>query len=72
MHPSKLTLTIDNFDNAAMADNPQYEVARILSDLADAVRKTDPASAFKSFKPRDTNGNIVGYCSCTTTDNTTN
>lgn len=51
-----LTITIDT-DNAAFEDQPEYEVARILRELANGIEKgyIDDNSSI-----RDRNGNTVG------------
>ena len=40
-------------------DNPYYEIARILRDLADSLER---GCYVKRKKIYDTNGNAVGYC----------
>lgn len=65
MRINSVTLTIDNFDNAAMVDDPAGEVARILTELAE--RLDGGASVYDVFdgpSVRDTNGNRVGKCEC--------
>lgn len=55
MSSNGLTLTIDSMDNAAFADNPREEVARILRAVADQVAKDYDEGVI-----RDINGNKVG------------
>lgn len=45
-------------DNAAFADAPEREVARILRDLADEVERTGSIDQLVTL--RDVNGNSVG------------
>ncbi len=54
----KITITIDNFDNAAMADSPDQEVYEILSRLADRIG--DGSIHAMPASVRDSNGNKVG------------
>ena len=58
------TLTIKT-DNAAFADDPRPEVARILRKLADRV---DDETGDTSWSVRDINGNTVGHWTLTTED----
>ena len=57
----KATLKID-MDNAAFVENPGYELARILRDLADRVECADSfENEYDStMSARDFNGNRVG------------
>jgi hypothetical protein len=52
-------------NNAAFADNPAGEVARILRDVADKVERGDGFTVGDAeLRPiRDSNGNLIGeYC----------
>lgn len=61
---NKVTLTIDNFDNAAMVDDRSGEVARVLRQLADRVEEYGVINAFEGRRLMDSNGNRVGLCEC--------
>lgn len=54
----QLTITITNFDNAAMQDGDS-EVARMLHDLANTILDRGLAAA-DDYPLRDINGNKVG------------
>ena len=56
---TRLTITIDNFDHAAMSDSPEFQVSSILSDLAIQSAR-DGLEHLNGRKLRDTNGNQVG------------
>lgn len=53
-----LTVTITDFGNAAMADDPEFEVARVFVHLADAVRTRGVHGLPEVI--HDSNGNAVG------------
>ena len=55
----KLTITIDNFDNEAMAEAPDQAVYDILIELADKIGNGS-IHALPS-KIMDANGNKVGF-----------
>jgi len=57
--PTGLTIHIDSFDNAAMADEPETAVADILRELADKIEATS-LRGMSGTKLRDYNGNVVG------------
>lgn len=61
---NKATLTINNFDNAAMVDNQRGEVARMLRQMADRVEEYGVVNAFEGRYLMDSNGNKVGICGC--------
>ena len=61
---NKASLTIDNFDNAAMVDDRSGEVARMLRQLADRVEEYGVVNAFEGRRLMDSNGNQVGLCEC--------
>lgn len=61
---NKVTLTIDNFDNAAMVDDRSGEVARMLRQMADRVEEYGVVNAFEGRRLMDSNGNRVGLCEC--------
>jgi hypothetical protein len=50
-----------DMDNAAF-EQPTYEVARILRNLADRVEKHSRFVPRQGLTLRDVNGNVVGYC----------
>lgn len=56
----RFTLTIQ-CDNAAFADDPSHEVARILIDAARRIDGHQHFSPGHSQPVRDVNGNEVGY-----------
>jgi hypothetical protein len=56
---TRLTITIDNFDHAAMSDSPEYQVSNILSDLAIQSARNG-LEQLSGRTLRDTNGNQVG------------
>jgi hypothetical protein len=64
----KITLEINNFDNDAMAENPQLEVSRILRKMADRVENEGVENAFENRRLMDINGNQVGFCEVTDTN----
>lgn len=64
MDVREITLTIDNFDNAAMVDDRTGEVVRILRGLADRVEEYGVVNAFEGRRLMDSNGNAVGKCDC--------
>ena len=55
----KMVITIDNFDNAAMADNPNFEVFQMLRELTNRI-KTNGVVDCNDVRLRDSNGNTVG------------
>jgi hypothetical protein len=59
MHIHSFSLVIDNFDNAAMADNPSSEVIRILTELITQITEYGIPNA-DGKRLKDTNGNTVG------------
>jgi len=64
MDVREITLTIDNFDNAAMVDDRSGEVVRILLGLVDRVEQYGVVNAFEGRLLMDSNGNVVGECDC--------
>jgi len=61
MKVNNVTITFDNFGDAAMADDPDAEVCRILRGLADRLEQGDGiVSNFEGRHLVDVNGNIVG------------
>lgn len=52
----KVTITID-CDNAAFGDTPEFEIGRILRELATKFLNGRPPQFI-----RDSNGNTVGAC----------
>lgn len=64
MRVNSISLTIDNFDNAAMAENRSGEVSRMLRQLADRVDEYGVVNAFEGTRLKDYNGNTVGECEC--------
>ena len=59
MKTNKLTIEIDEFDHAAMVDDPSGEVARILTNLVKQISEYGIPNA-DGFRLKDTNGNSVG------------
>ena len=59
MKIKSITLTIDNYDNACMEENPEGETINILEKLINKI-KMETLEDFDYFSPRDTNGNKVG------------
>jgi hypothetical protein len=66
MKISKLTITIDNFDGAAMTDDSTGEVQRILRDIILQIDRYDMVTSgvLDGCSLRDINGNEVGKVSC--------
>ena len=62
MRTTNLTIEIDNFDNAAMADDPTGEVVRILKNLIDSFETYGTPHSDGSYL-KDINGNNVGHVS---------
>lgn len=62
MKVTEFTLTIDNFDNAAMADDRSAEVARMLRSVADSIEQ-DGVPHQDGSRLMDSNGNQVGEVS---------
>lgn len=59
-NPIRIAIDIDN---AAFADDPVPEVARILRELADEIERSGlPETNRDVFTLRDINGNLVGAC----------
>ena len=56
---TRLTITIDNFDHAAMTDSPEFQVSSILSDLAIQSAR-DGLERLNGHKLRDTHGHQIG------------
>lgn len=59
MHVNSMTIVIDNFDNAAMADDQTGEVCRMLRRLADRIEENGVPNA-DGVRMLDGNGNSVG------------
>jgi len=59
MKVKSLTITIDNFDNAAMVDAPNFEVSHMLRVLSNRIRSNGVTDC-EDARLRDTNGNTVG------------
>lgn len=64
MRVNRVSLTIDNFDNAAMVDDRSGEVSRMLRELAKRVDEYGVVNAFEGRRLMDSNGNLVGECEC--------
>lgn len=64
MRVKKVTLTIDNFDNAAMVDDRSGEVTRMLRQIADRVELDGVVNACDDRYLNDSNGNTVGIVEC--------
>lgn len=60
MKVNELTITIDNFDNAAMVDDGNAEVSQILRQIADRIDDGGIVSACDGLRLMDSNGNQVG------------
>ena len=58
----KLTIVIDNFENAAMEDDRTVETCRILRELADSMEDYGIPNAHGVYL-KDSNGNHVGLVS---------
>ena len=59
MNVRTFTLSIDNFDNAAMQEDRSGEVARILREVADSI-EVDGVPHQDGKRLRDVNGNQMG------------
>jgi hypothetical protein len=57
---NSLTITIDNFDNAAMVDDPNFEVSQMLRALSNLIRSNGVSDCCEHASLRDSNGNTVG------------
>lgn len=64
MNVNSISLSITNFDNAAMVEDRSGEVSRILRELADRVDNYGVVNAFDGTRLKDYNGNSVGECEC--------
>ncbi len=62
MKTNSLTITIDNYDNAAMADDPSGETVRILKGIIAGIENYGVPNA-DGKRLKDTNGNTVGSVS---------
>lgn len=62
MKTTNLTIEVDNFDNAAMADDPTGEVVRILKSLISSFETYGIPHSDGSYL-KDINGNTVGNVS---------
>jgi len=63
MKINSFKVTINNFDNQAMADDPIGEVARILTELVEGIEHNG-LYEYDGDDLRDINGNRVGNVDC--------
>ena len=63
MKVTKFELKITNFDNAAMAEEPSSEVARMLRETADRIESGILGDGYEGGYLKDYNGNRVGEVS---------
>lgn len=62
MRVKSMTITIDNFDNAAMVDDRSGEVCRMLRGIIKSIEEYGVPNA-DGMRLKDTNGNTVGTVS---------
>ena len=67
MTVSKLTIEIDGFDNATLADNPNEETASLLRQLADQI-EVDGIAELDGMHLVDSYGKHCGFVSVDTED----